>query len=277
MNIINAILWASEQCSYVSDSPRLDAEVLLAFSLNKESSYLRTWPERALTPEQIKHYQKLIQLRLKPTPIAYITGIKEFWSRDFKVNPSTLIPRPDTECLIENSLDYLAEKIQPISILDLGTGSGCIAITLKKENSDYLVTATDISPEALAVAKENAANHRADIQFILSSWYNAIDQQKYDLIVSNPPYIREDDNHLSMGDLPAEPISALTSGETGLDDIKIIALQAASHLNDGGCLIVEHGYDQEAEVYEIFMKAGFKQIQQFNDYNGQPRLTKGLF
>lgn len=274
--IAQLIDWGSEQCCKISDSPRLDAEILLTHSLNKPRSYCRTWPEKILTDNEIKTYQDLIFLRLKPTPVAYIIGYKEFWSRNFKVDSSTLIPRPDTELLVEKALDFLTRNTNQKSVLDLGTGSGCIAITLDLEYSNCSVTASDISFDALSMAKINAITHSSNITLLESSWFSQIANQKFDLIVSNPPYISQHDKHLSQGDLPAEPLTALASGKDGLDDIRLLTEQAPKFLNAKGMLIIEHGYDQKRLVLELFRKNRFINIQQYIDLNKLARLTTGV-
>lgn len=274
--VAHLVKWGSEQCHKISDSPQLDAELLLTHAINKPRSFCRTWPDKELNVDQVLAFKELIQLRLKPTPIAYILGYKEFWSRDFIVNESTLIPRPETELLIEKALDFLNTKSKPQSILDLGTGTGCIAITLKLEEERHNIVAVDYSSEALNIAKKNAHNLRADVSFIESNWFQNIPIQQFDLIVSNPPYIPKHDKHLSQGDLPAEPISALASGEDGLDDIQLISSNSWQYLNTGGMVLIEHGYDQKESVSNILIDNGFESIKQFNDLAGQARLTSGI-
>jgi len=274
--IAQLVDWGCEQCHKVSESPRLDAEILLTHVINKPRSYCRTWPDKTLTKDTIKRYEDLIALRLKPTPIAYLIGFKEFWSRDFLVSPDTLIPRPETELLVEHALDFLNLNKNHMSVLDLGTGSGCIAITLKKEQPSSDVTAADISIKALSIAQKNAKTHLAEVNFIASYWFNAIQQESFDLIVSNPPYISLNDAHLHQGDLPAEPLSALASGEDGLNDIRLLTTQAKFYLKRGGMLMIEHGYDQKKAVFDLFKQHGYQDIQQYDDLGQQARLTSGL-
>lgn len=273
--ILQLIEWGTEQCQKLSDSPRLDAEILLTHSLNKPRSYCRTWPNKEATDAQINVYKGLIVKRLKPTPIAYLVGYKEFWSRDFLVTASTLIPRPETELLIERALAFLSLDKQPKTVLDLGTGTGCIAITLQKEAEQSKVTAVDISKDALEVANKNAQQHNASVSFIESSWFDKV-HESYDLIVSNPPYIAALDPHLSLGDLPAEPLSALASGDDGLDDIRLITKNAGAFLNEHGLLMIEHGYDQKDAVLKLFELHGFGEIEQCKDLSNQDRLTVGM-
>ncbi len=273
--IAQLVDWGCEQCHKTSDSPQLDAEILLMHVLKKPRSYCRTWPEKYVSEELVLQYKDLIASRIKPTPIAYLVGYKEFWSRNFKVNQSTLIPRPDTELLIEHALTFLHQRNTAKNILDLGTGSGCIAITLQKEYPNCQMMATDISAGALAVARYNAHALSADVTFIESSWFTHIPQQTFDLIASNPPYIALNDEHLLQGDLPAEPITALTSGKNGLDDIKIIAKNALEYLTPEGMLMIEHGHDQREDVFNIFEQNGYYHIKQYDDLGQQARLTIG--
>jgi len=258
-----------------SDLAALDAEVLLCMVLDKERSYLRAWPDKELQPERTALFWTLIQERQKGIPIAYITGNREFWSRDFHVTPDVLIPRPDTELLIELSLKLIpADK--PVNIIDLGTGSGIIAITLAAERPHAHVSATDFSLAALRIAQLNANKHHTDnIQFYQSNWLANVPDAKFNLIVSNPPYIAEDDNHLKQGDIRFEPQTALCAGEQGLSDIKIIADTARNRLKPGGYLIVEHGYDQQHPVQTIFKDFHYDNVQTVTDLSGQPRVTYG--
>jgi release factor glutamine methyltransferase len=259
----------------VNESPLLDAEVLLCKVLGKDRSYLRAWPDGELSPEQNQAYQVLVNARRQGKPIAYITGTREFWSRDFLVSPDVLIPRPDTELLIELSL-VLIPTNQPCRIIDLGTGSGIIAITLAAERPDAQVIATDISPAAIQIAKTNAAKHNVGhIEFYQSNWFDSIPAGKFDLIVSNPPYLAEDDEHLQQGDLRFEPKTALIANEEGLVDIRIIAETAITKLESGGYVIVEHGYDQGLTIRKMFISLGYNNVQTHEDLARLPRVTVG--
>lgn len=276
-NLKTALAEAVSLLRNVTETPVLDAEVLLLDVLNKTRSYLRSWPEQELTPEQHAAYQALISNRKSGQPIAYLTGKREFWSRDFNVTPDVLIPRPETELLIELSLAILPTN-QSSRILDLGTGSGIIAVTLATERPGAHVSATDISPKAFRVAVENAKQHRVEnIQFFLSNWFDNLPQGEFDLIVSNPPYIAEDDEHLQQGDLRFEPKTALISSERGLKDIRIIVESSFKCLVPGGCLMVEHGYNQQKEILNLFHSFGYKNIKSHTDLSGQPRVTSGLY
>ncbi|MGJ0485066.1 MAG: peptide chain release factor N(5)-glutamine methyltransferase [Methylomicrobium sp.] len=258
-----------------SDSAALDAEILLCLALERPRSHLRAWPNRKPEQRQIRHFQALLQQRRQGTPIAYLTGRREFWSREFQVTPEVLIPRPETELLIEISLS-LFPKDQPANIIDLGTGSGIIAITLAKELPGAAVTATDLSLTALNVAKRNAADHRADhIRFLYSNWFNAVPPVNFDLVISNPPYIAEDDRHLGQGDVRFEPRTALTAPRQGLADIQTIADAARRYLKTGGHLLIEHGFDQEQAVQSIFRDLGYDSVRTHKDLSGQPRATYG--
>jgi len=259
-----------------SDTPTLDAEVLLCHTLNKPRSHLRAWPEKTLSRKIATQFQKYLQQRNRGLPIAYITGHKEFWSREFKVSPNVLIPRPDTELLVELSLNLIKNKTSS-RLLDLGTGSGNIAITLAAELPDSNVFATDVSNQALKIARQNAKTHQvSNIHFIQSSWFNHIAQFEFDLIISNPPYVASDDPHLSQGDLRFEPDCALVADEQGLKDIKLICHHARNFLNSGGTLVIEHGCNQQADVQTIFEKNNYRNITTHHDLSGNPRVVTGL-
>lgn len=261
----------------VSESAELDAEVLLCHCLNKNRSFLRAWPEQQPTPAQISQFKYLIDQRQTGKPIAYLTGEREFWSRNFSVSPDVLIPRPDTELLIELSLALIPSD-KPCKIIDLGTGSGIIGVTLAAERVQATVLATDLSAAALAVAKHNAHRHHLDnISFLQSSWFAAVTENDFDLVISNPPYIADNDEHLQQGDVRFEPVSALISPENGLQDIRLLAEQARSHLKPGGQLLVEHGYDQQDTVQSIFKDLGYLHINTHYDLSGNPRVTSGIW
>lgn len=273
-SLLNA---ASDALSCVSESSQLDAEVLLGHCLDKTRSFLKAWPEHRPSSAQIIRYQQLIEQRRLGQPIAYLTGKREFWSREFKVSPDVLIPRPDTELLIELSLDLLPVGT-PTKIIDLGTGSGILAITLAAERALTNVIATDISPAALKIAQKNAEQlHVKNVRFLSSHWFDAVTEVDFDLVISNPPYIASKDSHLQQGDVRFEPKSALVSEEEGLKDIRLIAEQARAHLKDNGHLLVEHGYNQEAEVQAIFKTLNYRHVATHSDLSGNPRVTSGLW
>jgi len=265
---------AADALANSSDSPVLDAEVLLCHVLGKPRSHLRTWPDKALTQEQADSFAAAVGKRQQGWPIAYITGVREFWSRDFIVTPDVLIPRPDTECLIELSLQLLPQD-KPGKIIDLGTGSGIIAITLACERPSAKVYATDISAAALNIARLNADTHQAQVEFRLSDWFANVPENQFDLIVSNPPYIEANDKHLKTGDLRFEPQHALSSGEHGLDAIKTIASAARHYLKPGGHLLIEHGYRQSYAVQTLFQDHQYQAITSHKDLAGHLRVTCG--
>ena len=278
------------EAAQISDSARLDAELLMAFCLQKSRTYLYTWPENTPSQNQQACFDRLLQKRLQGQPIAHLTGEREFWGLNLKVTPDTLIPRPDTEILIETALSKLSplnsqlignqhtpqEGIKPCSLLDLGTGSGAIALALKFERPSCNVTAVDFSLAALEVAKQNAQTHNLEVEFLHSSWFDALEVGKtFNLIVSNPPYIETQDPHLSQGDVRFEPLSALTAGADGLDDLKLIIEQACSFLKPAGWLMVEHGYNQAGDVAKLFKLHHYQNIETIIDYGQNPRITIG--
>lgn len=258
-----------------SESPQLDAEVLLTFCLNKKSrSYLRAWPEKIIAGNPLKQFKQLIEQRSKGHPIAYLTSEKEFWSRSFLVTQDVLIPRPETELLIEVALTTIA-KGQTLQLADLGTGSGAIAITLGLERPNCIITAIDSSPAALTIAKQNARSLNANsITFIESHWLTETRAQQFDLIISNPPYIDSEDAHLQQGDVRFEPLAALVADNHGLKDFESIIKQARSSLTLGGQLLFEHGFEQHKEVQALFNTHGFEQVSTYKDLLGYPRVTK---
>ncbi|MFA6053529.1 MAG: peptide chain release factor N(5)-glutamine methyltransferase [Methylobacter sp.] len=276
MHSIKSVLAAAANAlASSSDSAALDAEILLGLTLDKERSHLRAWPDKQLESDQINAFLSLVQRRQQGTPIAYITGSREFWSRDFHVTPDVLIPRPDTELLIELSLK-LIPKDKTVKIIDLGTGSGIIAITLAAECPSAEVSAADFSLPALRIAQLNAGKHNVSrINFYHSDWFTNIPVSQFSLIVSNPPYIAEDDSHLQQGDVRFEPQTALRAAEQGLGDIRIIAGAARSYLEHGGHLLIEHGYNQQQQVQAIFQDFHYDNVQTYTDLSGQPRVTYG--
>lgn len=266
---------AGTQLQPVSDSARLDAEVLLCYLLDKPRSYLFSWPEAALSKTQLDRLRTLLQRRIKGEPIAYITGEREFWSLKLHVDDSTLIPRPETELMVEQMLARLpADK--PLSIVDLGTGTGAIALALAVERPQWSILATDKSEQALHMAQYNAEQLQlSNVRFAAGDWFAPLQDMRFDAIISNPPYIPDQDPHLHQGDVRFEPLSALASGPDGLGDIRQICDQAPAFLRPGGLLAIEHGYDQQPAVAEIFRNNNFQQINQINDLADKPRITLG--
>lgn len=277
INTIKSILAdAEETLKAHSDSPRVDVELLLGHILNKDRSFFYTWPEYELEHQQLLDFQKLLKQRLNGKPIAHIIGQRGFWSLNLKVTSDTLIPRPDTERLVELALDIIPQN-KKWRILDLGTGSGAIALAIASERPLCEIVATDYSAAALAIAKENAKTHKLNnIQFLKSHWFENIEPQRFDLIASNPPYICDNDSHLSQGDVRFEPISALTSGTDGLNDIKMIIKQAKPFLNHGSTMLIEHGFEQANPVIALFEAENYQQIKNYKDYAGLPRVTMAL-
>lgn len=274
-SIRHSIQQATKQLEPVSDSAQLDAELLLCSILKKDRVFLHTWPERELEDHDYSLFIELINRRLEGEPVAHILGERDFWTLNLKVTPDTLIPRPETELLVELALKNIPED-QPVKILDLGTGTGAIALSLASERPLAEVTASDFSAAALEVAKQNAEKHQLkNISFLQSHWFSEIPEQAFNIIVSNPPYVCEEDPHLDQGDVRFEPRSALTSGRDGLDDIREIIHQARNYLSNNGVLLLEHGYDQEEAVTELFNAAGFEQVSDHSDYNHQPRVAIG--
>lgn len=274
-DIQSAITEATRILAESSDSPELDAEILLCLILEKNRSYLRSWPKKQLHAQQRLQYKTLLKKRQQGTPIAYITGQREFWSREFKVSPDVLIPRPDTELLIELALP-LIPKDKSCKLIDLGTGSGAIAVTLATERPYAQIIGTDSSEAALKIAKQNADHyHCRNLRLVQSFWFEQIADNDFDLVISNPPYIAANDPHLQQGDLRFEPHSALVADENGLKDISVIAESACKHLKEGGFLLIEHGYNQQPQVQAIFESFDYANIQTHTDLGGNPRVTVG--
>ncbi len=254
----------------------IEAKALLGFVLDKPQSYLYAWPERTLGAEALKIYAALVRRRAAGEPLAYITGCREFWSLDLDVNPATLIPRPETELLVERALRHIPAH-RTWKIADLGTGSGAVALAIASERPHCRIVATDISCEALEVTRQNV--HRlalSNIELVGGDWYEPLrHSDRFQMIVSNPPYVASGDPHLARGDLAWEPATALRAGTDGLDAIKTIAQQASEHLDSPGWLLLEHGFDQGPEVRKILRRAGFHKIRTHLDLAGLERVTEG--
>lgn len=269
----------SAQLADISDSPRLDIEILLTHILQKNRTYLFTWPEKELTAEQAQTFNEFFTRRLTGEPVAHIIGQREFWSLPLMVNNSTLIPRPDTELLVEAALGLFAgdEKNQSRRLLDLGTGSGAIVLALAHENKSWQCVGVDKERAAVELAEKNRMQlnlHNVKIQ--QSDWFSTIeDEILFDIIVSNPPYIDPSDEHLKEGDVRFEPLSALIADNNGLADLEFIIAQAPQHLTANGWLLVEHGYDQGAAVRSLFASNQFDQVNTLRDFGGNERVTLG--
>lgn len=256
--------------------PRGEARLLLREASGLSAAAVAAFPERRLEAAAAARFVDWLERRAAGEPVAYLVGYREFWGRRFAVTPDVLIPRPDTETLVEAALGALPAQ-GPVRILDLGCGSGAIAVTLALERADAEVTAVDCSAAALAVALGNADALGARIRGLRGHWFAPVGGETFDLIVSNPPYIAEDDAHLAQGDLRFEPHGALASGPRGLDDIAHIVAAAPAHLKPGGVLLLEHGYDQADAVAALLQAAGFSACLMRRDLAGQPRVSGGVF
>lgn len=262
----------------LSDSARLDIELILCHILQKNRTYIFTWPDKTLSPEQIEQFFQFFNRRKNGEPIAHILGQREFWSLPLAVNNSTLIPRPDTELLVEVVLELFAQDSaqQKRSCLDLGTGTGAIVLAIASEKPDWQLVGVDKSADAVALAEQNRGqlnlNH---VQIKQSDWFTAITAQQFDVIVSNPPYIDPQDPHLEQGDVRFEPRSALIADNHGLADIELIIQQGWDYLSTQGWLLLEHGYDQGEAVRDLLNSRGFVQIETRRDLGGNERVSLG--
>lgn len=254
------------------ESPRRDAEILLGHVTGKSRTQILAFDETELSAAQVDTLAALLSRRQRGEPVAHLVGTREFWSLPLFVSPATLIPRPDTECLVEQALARLPQT--PCRILDLGTGTGAVALALASERPDCQVTAVDFIADAVALAQRNAA-HLAinNITIVQSDWFSALDDQRFAMIVSNPPYIDEQDEHLSQGDVRFEPKTALVAADHGLADLAHVISQGRAWLEPGGYMLLEHGWKQGEAVRELFSAAGYRQAQTCRDYGDNDRLT----
>jgi release factor glutamine methyltransferase len=268
------LLLRSRELAGLSETPELDLQLLLCHALDCSGAWLATWPESIPEPAQQAHFDALLERRIAGEPIAYLLGTQGFWSLDLQVSNATLIPRPETEMLVEMALKLnLPSRVQA---LDLGTGSGAIALALASEHPKWHFTAVDSQPSALAIAEQNRSRYGLqNVEFCCGDWYAPVAAKRFELIVSNPPYIDPCDDHLTRGDVRYEPRSALVSSGAGLDDLRHIVGCAPAFLAHSGWLLTEHGFDQAAEVRELFAQAGFQQIASHCDLNGVERITLG--
>jgi len=275
-----ALTWANlsiAAADAANESPKLDATLLLCHVLSVTTASLLAWPEKPISADQQAALEGLVRQRCEGQPIAYLLGEQGFWSLDLQVDSSTLIPRPETELLVELVLDL---DLPPAAhVMDLGTGTGAIALALASEHPAWQIVGVDQSPQAVALAKKNALSCRLpQVHFEEGNWAQSFCKnpaKPLHCIVSNPPYIDSQDPHLQQGDVRFEPLSALVAPDSGLADIKIITLQAVNLLADKGWLAFEHGYDQGVAVRELLSKAGFVQVATHKDYNHQDRVTFG--
>lgn len=260
-----------------SESPEVDVRLLLGHALGVDASYLRMWPDRPLTGPEAELFQSLFERRKSGTPVAHLLGTRGFWTLDLEVSEETLIPRPDTECLVEYVLEHFDEA--PKRMLDLGTGTGAIALAIASERPDWEVVATDFKQSIVNLAKRNAQqNNLANIGFSVGSWFEAVcEERSFDLIVSNPPYIDELDLHLDLGDVRFEPRSALVAAENGFSDLRHIAERAPDFLVNGGMLCFEHGYEQGEQLRSLLADLGYTGMQTHLDYGGNDRFTTARY
>ncbi len=265
----------SERLKLQGAEARIESQVLLQETLNVNLAWLIAHRHEELECNEYNRFRSLLERRLEGEPIAYILGYKEFYGLKLQVSPATLIPRQDTETLVDLALKKIS-KVSEVSILDLGTGSGAIALAIASQRPNATILATDVSEEALKIAVSNANLLKLEnIRFELGSWLNPTGAERFDFILSNPPYISLGDEHLGSGDLRYEPLGALISGVDGLKDIQAIVNSAADHLNPLGWLMLEHGYKQSEEVADLMAEAGFKSISHERDIAGIPRVTLG--
>ena len=276
MRIDQALAWAVQQLEG-GESPSVDAKVILANILEKSQTFLFTWPDKTLDALQVTHFKNAIARRKKGEPVAYIVGKRDFWTLSLFTSPDTLIPRPDTEVLVEQVVNWVVEsKREPLAICDLGTGTGAIALALASELPQASVVGVDFQSGAVELATRNAeANGVTNAQFLKSDWFSALTGQSFDVIVSNPPYIEEASPYLNEGDVRFEPKTALTSGVDGLHDIKHIISTSPMFLNKGGLLAFEHGFNQGRAVRDLLLAAGFSSVRTVKDYGENDRVTFG--
>jgi release factor glutamine methyltransferase len=269
----------STQLADLSDSPRLDIEIFLTHILQKNRTYLFTWPEQELTAEQAKIFNEFFARRLTGEPVAHIIGQREFWSLPLMVNNSTLIPRPDTELLVEATLGLYTEDDvnQARRLLDLGTGTGAIVLALAHEKKSWQCVGVDKELAALKLAEKNRVQLKLhNVKIHQSDWFSAlVNETPFDIIVSNPPYIDPNDEHLKEGDVRFEPLSALIADNHGLADLEFIIAHAPQYLTVNGWLLVEHSYDQGSAVRGLFTANHFDQVNTLRDFGGNERVTLG--
>lgn len=253
---------------------RREAQILFGHAMGVSRAWLSAHHDDAADPSVADTFRELVRRRRAGEPVAYLVGRREFYGLGFRVTPDVLIPRADTETLVDAALEKLLKGAQP-DVLDLGTGSGCVALTIAHERPEARVTAVDVSAAALIVARENAVSIGVNAEFVQGAWFEELDGRRFDLIVSNPPYVATGDPHLQQGDLRFEPATALASGEDGLADIRIIVADAPAYLREGGWLLFEHGYEQADVCRDLLLDAGFGEVISRADIAGLPRVAGG--
>jgi release factor glutamine methyltransferase len=259
-----------------SDSPKLDCEILLAHCLGKPRAYLYARPELEVDSQTSARFDELLSRRQRGEPVAYLVGRQEFWSLELEVSPATLIPRPETELLVELALEFFPGE--NLRVLDLGTGTGAIALALASERPGWQLTGVDNNADAVKLAIRNAERLAIrNVRFTESDWYEALSGQRFNLILANPPYIDPADSHLQQGDLRYEPREALVAEENGLADLRPIINRAPNYLYDGGCLMVEHGLDQGEPVREIFKQGDWHAVETCRDLGDRDRVTGAFY
>lgn len=268
--------WLKQAASRLSasDSAKRDAEILLEHVTGRSRTYLFAFGETQLSTEEYQQAESLLQRREKGEPIAYIVGEREFWSLPLYVSPATLIPRPDTECIVEQALARLTNPTN--QLLDLGTGTGAIALALATELPQSTVIGVDLNPDAVTLAQRNQQRlDIANVQFIQSDWFASLSFQQFDMVISNPPYIDENDSHLSEGDVRFEPLTALVAKNEGLADLAYIISESRKYLKNQGWLLLEHGWTQGLAVRDLFKEYGYTRIDTCFDYGGRERISLG--
>jgi len=274
MRLDDLLRTATQRLAETSPSPRLDARLLARHALGVNDTWLVAHGRDDIDASVVAAFEVMLARRAAGVPVAYLLGEREFFGRPFRVTPDTLIPRPETELLVETALQRLAARSRA-EVLDIGTGTGCIAITLKLARPDWSLTAVDVSQGALTVARDNGERLGAEVAWQESDLFGALAGRRFDLIVGNPPYVAEDDTHLAQGDLRFEPLGALASGPDGLDALRKIVKLAPTYLENSGWLILEHGWDQAEAVAGLLDDAGFVERFLIRDLAGQARVSGG--
>ncbi len=277
MATVADLLKMKKKLKDVSDTASLDVELLLCHCLQKNRSFCKAWPDAEVPEVAEEQFRLLLKRRINGEPIAYLLGERGFWTLDLAVNESTLIPRPETELLVEKALELMAGKDDSV-VLDLGTGTGAIALALAVEQPGWTISACDVQQQAVALAEKNSRRYKlSNVRVFQSDWFSAIENQRFDLIVSNPPYIDEIDPHLSKGDVRFEPRSALVADKQGLADIEKIVEQSPAFLKHAGWLVFEHGYQQGAVARGLLQQLGFSRVFTDKDLAGHQRISGGCW